>query len=157
MTGLKQFDLFLSKYCTTPGMMLDVGASGQIIDTEVTSMGHTYHSLNLGFGFFDVQKDPYKWDMISDNTYDYVISVATFEHIEFPWLTMLEMVRVAKPNGIIYILVPSTGDLHPNTLDCWRMFPDGIRALAKLGKVKVLDVIYDQTEAWHYCEGIFQK
>jgi len=157
MTGLKPFDRFLIKYCTNPGRLLDVGASGQIVDTTVTFMGHKYESLNIGFGNYDVTKDPYHWTMIPDNTYDYTISLTAFEHIEFPWLTFLEMVRVTKNNGLIYIVAPSIGDIHPNTLDCWRYLPDGMRAFAKWGNVTVVDIILDQENAWHYCEGIFKK
>jgi hypothetical protein len=157
MTGLKPFDLFLTNYCSIPGKILDIGGAGSIVRVTVESMGHQYDSLNLGWGTYDVTEDPYHWWMIPDNTYDYVISLTAFEHIEFPWLTFLEMVRVTKNNGIIYIIAPSTGGLHPNVLDCWRYFPDGMRALAKWGKVSVIDVILDQKEAWNYCEGIFKK
>jgi hypothetical protein len=157
MTGLEPFDRFLLKYCTVLGKFLDVGASGQKVNSTVTSMGHTYESLNIGFGDYDVSKDPWHWPMIADNTYDYVISLTAFEHIEFPWLTILEMVRVTKKNGLIYIIAPSTGALHPNTLDCWRYFPDGMRALAKWGKVNVVEILLDEKNAWNYCEGIFRK
>ena len=157
MTGLKPFDRFLAKYCLIPGRILDVGASGQIVDVEVTAMGHTYDSLNLGFGKYDVSADPYNWSMIPDNTYDYVISLTVFEHVEFPWLTIKEMARVVKPNGIVYIVAPSTGMLHPNTLDCWRYFPDGMRALAKWSNLNVIEILLDTEEAWNYCEGIFKK
>jgi len=156
MTNLEPFDKFIFKYCSVPGKILDVGAGGQIVRTTVESMGYQYDSLNLGFGTYDVIKDPYHWTMISDNTYDYVISLTAFEHIEFPWLTFLEMVRVTKKNGIIYILAPSTGPIHPNTLDCWRYFPDGMRAFAKWGNVELIDTSIEPG-IWGYCEGIFKK
>jgi len=157
MTGFKPFDNFLINYCTIPGKILDVGGSGSIVQITVEPMGHSYESLNLGWGTYNVIDDPWHWTMISDNTYDYVISLTAFEHIEFPWLTMLEMVRVTKKDGLIYIVAPSTGEIHPNTFDCWRYLPDGMRALAKWGKVTILDVILDEKEAFNYCEGIFKK
>jgi SAM-dependent methyltransferase len=156
MTGLEPLDIFINKYCSVPGKFLDVGGDGSIIDTNVTAMGHKYESLNLGRGTFDVEKDPWHWPMISDNTYDYVISITAFEHIEFFWMTFLEMVRVTKPDGIIYILAPSTGALHPNPLDCYRFFPDGMRALGKWGNVEIIDTkLYPGR--FGYCEGIFRK
>lgn len=156
MTGLPLLDKFLDKYCFIPGKMLDVGGSGMAINTAAESMGHQYESLNLGRGTYDVEKDHYHWTMIPDNTYDYVISITAFEHIEFPWLTFLEMVRVAKKDSIIYILAPSTGPIHPNALDCWRYFPDGMRALAKWGKVELIGTNIEPG-LWGYCEGIFKK
>ena len=157
MTGFKQFDTFLLDYCTIPGKILDVGGTGSIVQTTVEPMGHQYESLNIGRGTYNVIEDPWHWATIPDNTYDYVISLCAFEHIEFPWLTILEMARVAKPNGFIYIVAPSTGAIHPNTLDCWRYFPDGMRALAKWAKLNIVDVIINEKEAFNYCEGIFKK
>lgn len=157
MTGFEQFDNFLNKYCTISGKFLDVGGTGSIIINAIESKGHKYESLNLGYGTYDVINDPYSWNMISDNTYDYVISLTVFEHIEYPWLTILEMVRVTKNNGLIYIVAPSTGMIHSNPLDCWRICPDGMRALAKWGKVTVLDILFDEQSKWNYCEGIFKK
>ena len=157
MTNLIPFDKFILDYCSTPGKMLDVGVSGQIVSSYIESLGHIYESLNLGFGTYDVTETPYQWTMISDNTFDYVISLCAFEHIEFPWLTFLEMVRVTKNNGIIYVLAPSTGHYHPNVLDCWRYFPDGMKALAKWGNVSVINVDICSTDIWEYCQGIFRK
>ncbi len=156
-TALEPLDKFLAKYCTTPGKILDVGGSGSIIDTAAQSMGHQYETLNLGRGTFDVEADPYHWTMIPDNTYDYVISITTFEHIECPWLTFLEMVRVAKKDGIIYILAPSTGPMHFNVLDCWRYHPDGMKAFGKWGRVNLISASIVDNGIWGHCEGIFKK
>ena len=46
-----------------------------------------------------VPSDPYKWDEIADNSYDLVMASETFQHIDFFWLTILEMKRVCKPGG----------------------------------------------------------
>jgi len=158
MTGLFLFDNFLSTYCLKPGKILDVGGTGSIVEAVVKKMGHAYERLNLGSGEYDVKDDPYNWTMIPDKTYDYVISLTAFEHVEFPWLTFLEMIRVVKDDGLIYIIAPSQGGLHPHELDCWRIFPDGMRALAKWGKVKLVQTSIDSTSGgWQYCEGLFTK
>jgi SAM-dependent methyltransferase len=157
MTNLLPLDNFLSQYCVTPGKILDVGGAGMMIPTFLEPLGFQYESLNLGRGTYDVEADPYHWTMIPDDTYDYVISVTAFEHIEFPWLTFLEMVRVTKKDGIIYILAPSTGPLHPNSLDCWRIFPDGMKALGKWGNVELIDINIEVDTIWGYCGGIFKK
>jgi len=156
MTNLEPLDNFISAYCSVPGKFLDVGGDGSIIRSFVESIGHKYQSLNLGRGTINVEEDPWHWPMIPDNEYDYVISITAFEHIEFPWLTFLEMVRVTKHNGIIYILAPSSGGIHPNPLDCYRYFPDSMRAFAKWGKVELISTkIYPG--GFEYCEGIFKK
>lgn len=158
MTNLTLLDNFLIDYCSIPGRFLDVGGAGMSILNTIVSLGHQYDSLNLGSGTYDITDDPWHWKMIPDNTYDYVISITVFEHIEFPWLTFLEMVRVVKENGLLYIIAPSQGGYHQGYLDCWRILPDGMRALAKWGKVNLIKTNIDPTSGgWQYCEGLFKK
>ena len=101
-----------------------------------------YYGLDIkkGKNVDIVLKNPYKWEEIPDNYYDVLISGQTFEHIEFPWLTIKEIYRVLKPNGLCCIIVPSKGPEHKAPVDCWRIYPDGIKALAKWGKLRVIEV-----------------
>jgi SAM-dependent methyltransferase len=154
--GVKQIDYFFNKYCVQPGTMLDVGGEGAAIENVVTPK-HVYEQLNIINVKYNVKDTPYNWFMIPNNTYDYVISTATFEHIEFPWLTFLEMVRVTKPGGYIFIFGPGSGPIHRNPFDCWRVEPDGFKALGKLADVDVLEVLEETTNMWCYCSGIYQK
>ena len=49
-----------------------------------------------------VLTDPYSLP-IDDRSIDIVISGQAFEHIEFFWQTFSEMVRILKPDGLIYL------------------------------------------------------
>jgi len=80
----------------------------------------------------------YEWKEIGNNKYDVVISGSAFEHIEFPWLTIEEITRVLKPGGLVCITVPSTGFEHRFPIDCYRYYPDGLRALAKWAGLTVI-------------------
>ena len=80
-----------------------------------------------------VLKDPYKIPL-PDNSIDMVVSVSTFEHTEFFWLTYLEILRILKPKGIFYFNVPSNGDFHRWPQDCWRFYPDSGNALINWAK-----------------------
>lgn len=86
-----------------------------------------------------VLRDPYRWREIGSRTADVVISGQAFEHIEFFWLTMLEVERVLKPHGICCIIAPAGGFEHRYPVDCWRFYPDGFRALARFARLEVLD------------------
>jgi len=74
---------------------------------------------------------------------DVIVSGQAFEHIEFFWLTWLEMVRVLKPGGLIFLLAPSRGYEHRHPQDCWRFYPDGYKALADYGGLSLLEVTTD--------------
>ncbi len=93
-----------------------------------------------------VIKNIYDWKEIKNKTYDIVISGQALEHIEYPWLTMKEIKRVLKLNGLCCIIVPSSGPEHKYPIDCYRFFPDGLKALAKYVD---LDVI-NSYNCWDY-------
>lgn len=86
-----------------------------------------------------VLKDPYRWKHIRSNSMDVVISGQAFEHIEFFWLSMLEIARILRPGGIVCIIAPSTGPEHRHPVDCWRFYADGMNALAKFAKLNVIE------------------
>lgn len=83
---------------------------------------------------------PYNWKTIKPNQYEYVISGQMMEHVEFPWLTFLEIARVLKRGGICCVIAPSGGPMHNYPLDCYRYYPDGIAALARYAHLEVLEV-----------------
>jgi SAM-dependent methyltransferase len=85
-----------------------------------------------------VVKSAYQWDEVPNNFCDVLISGQMFEHVEFPWFTILEMVRVLKPNGLICILVPSMQGLHRYPVNCQNYFSDGMIALAKYADLAIL-------------------
>lgn len=100
-----------------------------------------------------VLNDPYDWHQVPSNSVDVVISGQAFEHIEFFWLSMLEIARVLKPGGICCIIAPSSGYEHRYPVDCWRFYPDGFAALAKYAKLEALETYTQWEDLSHYGEG----
>jgi len=94
-----------------------------------------------------VVKNPYKWDMLENDSFDVVISGQAFEHIEFPWLTMQEISRVLKPNGLCCIIAPNGNCRHRVPTDCWRFYEDGMLALAKYAGFEPLHVSINSAPA----------
>jgi SAM-dependent methyltransferase len=85
-----------------------------------------------------VLENPYNWNEIETDTYDIVISGQAFEHIEFFWITMSEMTRVLKKNGLICIIAPNGFEEHRHPVDCYRFFSDGMVALARYTSLDTL-------------------
>jgi len=90
-------------------------------------------------------RNPYNWNEIKSNTFDVVVSGQALEHVEYTWVTILEIARILKEGGLCCLVVPSQGYKHSYPLDCWRFFDDGLVALAKWARLEVLDV-YTQTD-----------
>jgi SAM-dependent methyltransferase len=107
----------------------------------------TYVGADMGPGrnVDVVLKDPYKWTEFADESFDAVVSGSVFEHIEFPWLTIVEIARVLKPRGMTCNIAPSAGFEHRFPVDCYRYYPDGMQALCKWAKLEPVDIWTD----WH--------
>ncbi|MBI5885212.1 MAG: class I SAM-dependent methyltransferase [Deltaproteobacteria bacterium] len=96
-----------------------------------------------------VLPNPYDWTGIESTSVDVVVSGQAFEHIEYFWLTMLEIARVLKPGGLCCIIAPSGGFEHRYPVDCWRFYSDGFSALGRFAGLEVLDA-YTQKENLGY-------
>ena len=101
---------------------------------------------------------------LPSNSFDLVISGQAFEHAEYFWMTWLEMVRITKTNGLIFLIAPSRGPEHRHPQDCWRFYPDGFRTLAKFGRCDLLEINTDWipdpdpgSSAWGDTVGVFKK
>jgi len=85
-----------------------------------------------------VLKNPYDWDAIATDSFDVVISGQAFEHIEFFWITMSEMTRVLKKDGLLCLIAPNGCGEHRHPVDCYRFFADGMVALARYVSLELL-------------------
>ena len=124
----------------------------------------------------DVQKGP-NVDVVgnandipfSDNTFDIVVSSSCFEHDPMFWISFLEICRVTKKTGYIYICAPSSGPYHPEKCpgDSWRFYPDSWKSLCLWANhnkysIDLIDSYIDKTQFsteanWQDSIGIFQK
>jgi SAM-dependent methyltransferase len=69
---------------------------------------------------------------------DVVICGSVFEHVPFFWASSLEVARILRPGGLWFVTVPSRGHKHTQ-VDCWRYYPDGIRAIAAASRLTLLE------------------
>jgi SAM-dependent methyltransferase len=114
--------------------------NGTIRDSFDARLRYTGVDFVAGKGVDVVLDDPYQLPF-EGNSIDVIVSSSVFEHSEFFWLTFMEMVRVLKPGGLIYINAPSNGPVHRYPVDCWRFYPDSGRALANWAVRQGEDVV----------------
>jgi SAM-dependent methyltransferase len=78
---------------------------------------------------------------IADDTYDVIISANVLEHVKKFWRWFDELKRIVKPGGYIITIAPISWPYHEAPVDCWRIYPEGIRALYEdTGLIDVLSV-----------------
>lgn len=88
----------------------------------------------VGLDFVDgeevdvVLANPYEFP-IEDDFADAVVSSSCLEHSQMFWLSFLEALRILKPDGVLYLNVPSNGPYHRYPTDNWRFYPDAGIAL----------------------------
>jgi SAM-dependent methyltransferase len=127
--GKRFFDTY-----SPPGKVLAIADIGsQDVNGSLRSVappGATYTGVDFveGRGVDVIITDPYALPF-ADNSLDMCVTSSCLEHSEFFWLLFLEMIRILKPSGLLYINVPSNGDFHRYPVDCWRFYPDSGVAL----------------------------
>jgi SAM-dependent methyltransferase len=79
----------------------------------------------------DLVVDPEGHLPLATDSVDAVVTSSTFEHDVCFWETFLELVRILRPGGLLYVNVPSNGVFHRYPVDCWRFYPDAGIALVR--------------------------
>ncbi|HYU77537.1 MAG TPA: methyltransferase domain-containing protein [Vicinamibacterales bacterium] len=153
-------DRYLSARVTESLRILDVGSQDvngsyrQIFSEPLWN--YTGMDMAAGANVDIVVRSPYVWKEVDSGSIDIVISGQAFEHIQYFWITMLEIARVLKPGGLCCILAPSSGPEHRYPVDCWRFYPDGMAALAQFAQLETLEAVTQwddlgdaESDAWH--------
>lgn len=119
-----------------------------------------------------VMSKPYRLPLRSDSV-DVIITGSAFEHIPFFWASFLELARVLRPRGFIFLTAPSRGHVH-TAQDFWRYYPDAMRSLAAYSRLHLREASTDfppkrNGRRFDYCSidtknyywgdtvGVFQK
>jgi glycosyltransferase involved in cell wall biosynthesis/SAM-dependent methyltransferase len=132
-TALEYGGLFFKTYVNSekPIKILDLGSqdvNGSLRTVAPKKAEYVGVDFADGKGVDIRITDPYKLPF-EDNFFDVAVSSSCFEHSEFFWLSFLELLRVLKPEGLLYINAPSNGSFHRYPVDCWRFYPDSGIAL----------------------------
>jgi SAM-dependent methyltransferase len=75
--------------------------------------------------------DAEQWQLAVEfrGAFDVVISGQTLEHVRRPWVWIKQIGGLCRPGGLVWVCAPNTWCYHEHPVDCWRVWPDGMRAL----------------------------
>lgn len=76
-----------------------------------------------------VLASPYIYPISHHGKYDVVVSTQCAEHVPEIWNWIGAVASLCRPGGLVYISTPNTIGYHAYPLDCWRIWPDGMKAL----------------------------
>lgn len=155
---------YLSEHSERNLRVVDIGARSVLGHQTYRELFNysTWHfqglDIEAGHNVDIVVDDPYFWRTINSATFDVAISGQALEHVEFPWKTFAEIFRVLKPGGLFCLIVPSSGEEHRYPVDCWRFYPDSMRALARDSGFVAVEVFTDfGLGNWQDTFAVFQK
>jgi SAM-dependent methyltransferase len=83
---------------------------------------------------------------IPDGKYDVVLAANVIEHVKRPWQWLKEVGRICKPGGHIVIVTPVSWPYHPAPVDCYRIYPDGMKALLEDSGLNVVKCLFESKE-----------
>lgn len=117
----------VTKYNIT-GNVLEIGAFNSILPIFKSDRFSSYVNLTLHEGetklpdtiFGDITKK----ETLPNSTYDLIVAVDVFEHIDRPWLAAENISDLLTPNGICIIVTVWSWRYHPCPIDYWRFSPD---------------------------------
>ncbi|MFE0758442.1 methyltransferase domain-containing protein [Inquilinus sp. NPDC058860] len=101
---------------------------------------------------------------LADESVDVAVTSSAFEHDVCFWETFLDLIRLLRPGGLLYVNAPSNHAFHRYPVDCWRFYPDAGVALvawaARRGKaVELVEsfVAAPRDEGWADFVAVFRK
>lgn len=149
------FREYASKYFKDGKVVLEIGPHGfPSYYKKILSEDLEWHTLDIGTEHIaGGHKNPlhvtsaseYNYP-IADNTYDIVLSGQVMEHVKKIWLWVDELKRITKPGGLIILIVPVSWTYHAVPVDCWRIYPEGMKALMDEKGLTIVDCRYDSLE-----------
>lgn len=137
------FDRFASEYFIPSARVLEIGPDThpsslrKVITSPVAAWDtldfHTRTDVPLSYR----AEEDYSYP-IADASYDIVLSANVIEHVPRIWVWMKELARICRPGGVIVTINPISWHYHEAPIDCWRIYPAGMRAVSEEAGLDVL-------------------
>jgi SAM-dependent methyltransferase len=147
------FEKYAREYFRSDLRVLEVGPDQfpSTLETHVGDDSIEWNTLDLAESHGSAQLthiaiSEYEFP-IDDETYDIVVSANVIEHVRCIWRWVPELARVCKPGGVVVTINPVSWPYHEAPVDCWRVYPEGMRALYQDASLTVLVSQFDALEA----------
>jgi len=66
---------------------------------------------------------------VDSESFEIVVSANVIEHVEELWRWVPALARVCRRGGKVITINPISWGFHEAPVDCWRIYPDGMKAL----------------------------
>lgn len=150
------FEKYAQEHFKSGMKVLEIGPAGvpSFYQTMVGDASIQWDTMDIsGKGNFTYQCEEYKFP-VPDNSYDVVFSDQVIEHVRKIWKWIVEVARVCKSGGLVITINPVSWTYHEAPYDCWRIYPEGMRALYDEAGLVVLASVWESLESPGYRQYI---
>ena len=123
-----------------PPSLIERSVGDSSIRWETAGIDHTCPVTYVG--------TEYSYPIDSDAV-DVVVATNVLEHVRKPWVWMKELARICKPGGHVITINPVSWPYHEHPIDCWRAYPDGMKAVYEEAQLKVVLCLCESLEDPH--------
>jgi len=134
LNSRRLFEKYLRRFFKSGMRVLEIGADARapyVFRDLVGDSSVQWDTLDIVPAFPGqtyVSANEYEFP-VPDSCFDIVFSASVIEHVKKPWVWMRELSRVCKKDGHVLTIAPVSWTYHAVPFDCWRIFPEGMRAL----------------------------
>ena len=120
-------------------------------------LAHEVADPSIRWESVDIEKTPWVTHVgkseysfpVPDDSFDVVVSANVMEHVRKIWVWMKEVSRVCKPGGVVITIAPVSWPYHEYPIDCWRAYPEGMKALYEDSGLSVITSACESLEDAH--------
>lgn len=89
---------------------------------------------------------PEAGDWIGRGLFDVVISGQCVEHVRKPWEWIKQVASMGRVGATFCIIAPNTWVYHEHPIDCWRLWPEGMKALFDEAGLTTIQTFYKDND-----------
>jgi SAM-dependent methyltransferase len=126
------FELYGAPLIKAGMKVLEIGP-----DKIPTTLQDIAHGPDIEWHLLDLYESPaihflavseYEYP-VADQSYDVVLAANVLEHVRKPWVWIRELARIVRRDGYVVTINPVSWPYHEYPVDCWRAYPEGMKAL----------------------------
>ena len=139
LNGLLLFKKYLKSEFYNGCRVLEIApvVHPSIYSEELNDESIEWFGLDVRTGFIGDQSDNKRFILsedefnypFEDNYFDFILSDQVIAHVRYPWVWIKELKRITKPGGKILTIGSLSWPCSPSPIDCWRIYPDGMRCI----------------------------
>jgi SAM-dependent methyltransferase len=146
------FRQYAAKHFASTSRVLEIGPN---FESRLSAPYSTWHTAGLSDDpRLDYRCEEYHIPVPAES-YDIVFSSNVIEHVRKPWVWLPELTRVCVSGGLVITICPVNWPYHKDPVDCWRIYPEGMRALYADSGLEVVECLAmygelsgDHEKAW---------